>query len=120
MPNCLAQVVRVPHTCSESTTHTGHTAPCVNRKFQASHKYSKLVSMAGLDYFQLLFWLSDPLPETAFGDIMQNTILNDKFLCLVVSSSLLIVVASDWMLSTVKTDVDSLVVDFHKCCSLSE
>ena len=53
--------------------------------------------MAALDYLQF----SDPLSETALVDIMQNTILNDKFLCLVASSSLLVVVAANWILSAV-------------------
>ena len=69
--------------------------PIVARIVQAraSHKYS----LAALDYLQF----SDPLSETALVDIMQNTILNDKFLCLVASRSLLVVVAANWILSAV-------------------
>jgi hypothetical protein len=69
--------------------------------------------MAGLNDFLLLCRLSDPLPQTILGFVVQNTILTREFLGLVPNSSLLIVRASVWVLSAVKIVVDSLVADFH-------
>lgn len=65
-------------------------------------------------YLRMLFWLADPMLDSALGDVVQDTILDDEFLCFVLSCLILILIAAKWIFSAVKIVVGCLVGDLHE------